>query len=101
MPVERALSGPALPVIYNFLRAKNLPKEEMKIAPEDIVAKGLAKTDPIAVETLELFVKIYGAEAGNLGTRTLCYGGIYLVGSLTEGMKEYLCSSEGFFVRFS
>jgi glucokinase len=65
---------------------------------KEIVEKGLKNEDPIAVETLDIFAKIYGTEAGNFAIRTLCYGGIYLTGSLTGGIKEYLAKSQGFFV---
>jgi len=63
-----------------------------------IVEKGLNDEDPIAVEALDTFAKIYGAEAGNFAARTLSYGGIYLAGSLTARIKEYLSKSKAFFV---
>jgi len=100
--VERALSGPALPVLYNFIKSKKLGSkhEEIKISPEEIVSLGLSKKDEIAIETLDKFARIYGAEAGNLATRTLAYGGVYLVGSLTDSIKEFLASNKDFFVFF-
>ncbi len=69
-----------------------------KMEPEEVVKRGLSKEDEIAAETLAIFANIYGAEAGNLGTRTLAYGGIYLVGSVTNSLKEYLNKCETFFV---
>lgn len=98
MPIERGLSGPGIEAIYDFLLSKDPAKSPVKIGPKEIVRRGLAGEDPMAVETLETFAKIYGAEAGNFAIRTLCYGGIYLTGSLTAGLKEYLAKSKGFFV---
>ena len=72
-----------------------------EITSEKIIESALSKENSIAVKTLEMFTKIYGAEAGNFGTRTLCYGGIYLCGGLTEKIKEYLCNSKEFFVFLS
>lgn len=102
IPVERALSGPGLESIYDFLKSKDntetASNNKVKVDSKEIVAKGLAGKDPIAVKALEMFAKVYGAEAGNFATRTLCYGGLYLVGSLTEGIKEYLKKSKNFLV---
>jgi len=39
-------------------------------APE-ITQKGLAKSCPVCVETLDLWTSIYGAEAGNLALKVL------------------------------
>eukprot|EP00826_Nyctotherus_ovalis_P019703 TRINITY_DN1610_c0_g1_i2.p1 TRINITY_DN1610_c0_g1~~TRINITY_DN1610_c0_g1_i2.p1 ORF type:complete len:186 (-),score=34.83 TRINITY_DN1610_c0_g1_i2:182-739(-) len=98
VPIERGLSGPGIEAIYDFLQSKNSTKSPVKTGPKEIVRSGLAGEDPVAVEALEAFAKIYGAEAGNFAIRTLCYGGIYLTGSLTVGLKEYLAKSKGFFV---
>lgn len=92
MPTERALSGPGLTAIYEFF------SQGAKLGPEEIVKRGLAKEDETAQKTLEVFASIYGAEAGNLGTRTLAYGGVYLVGSIVNSLKEYLNGSKTFFV---
>lgn len=102
VPIERGLSGPAIKNIYDFIKFKgnfeDASKNPIKLTPEEIIRRAKAKEDPIAMKTLEMFAKIYGAEAGNFGARALCYGGIYLIGALTEGIKEYLAESKTFFV---
>ena len=38
---------------------------------------------PLAVEAVDLFLAIIGAEAGYLGLRALATGGVYLCGGIT------------------
>ena len=45
-------------------------------------SQGLAKTCPVCVATLDLWVEIYGSEAGNLVVRTVARGGIYVAGGI-------------------
>jgi glucokinase len=39
---------------------------------------------------LNLFVSIYSEFLGDMALRSLCYGGLYLVGGLTLSVAEYL-----------
>ncbi|AGA69640.1 glucokinase [Desulfitobacterium dichloroeliminans LMG P-21439] len=81
---ERILSGPGLATIYHFLRWEAHPHSLHDPVPasEQITKRALAGICPLCTETLELFVKILGAEAGNLALMTLAYGGIYLGGGI-------------------
>jgi len=76
---ERLLSGMGLVNIHNFLSGHDRPYDET--LPMDI-AKGFADGDSIAVRTFEIFVDIYGAEAGNMALRLLARGGLYLAGGV-------------------
>lgn len=38
--------------------------------------------DPVCVQALELFVSLYGAEAGNVALRMLATGGVFLGGGI-------------------
>src|SRR5262249_24451475 len=88
--VERVLSGPGLHNVYRFLRdaqglaepdwlAEALRREE----PSPLISRvGLEGRAEICVRALELFVMIYGAEAGNLGLRMLATAGVYLGGGI-------------------
>jgi glucokinase len=38
--------------------------------------------DDLAVAALDLFVRIYGAEAGNLALKVLARGGVYIAGGI-------------------
>jgi len=50
---------------------------------EDIFDAGKKKSDQICERTVEMFLGLYGAEAGNLALKTLPYGGLYLLSGIT------------------
>jgi glucokinase len=86
---ERVLSGPGLHSIYQFLRdtKKNEPTwfaEKLPTGdPAALIAEaGLTGKPDICKETLQLFVSIYGAEAGNMALKALAMGGVYLGGGI-------------------
>ncbi len=72
---ERVLSGPGLASVYEFVSGR---VED----PAAISERGLAGTDPHAVEALDLFAAVYGAQAGNLALTVLATGGVYLCGGI-------------------
>lgn len=84
---ERILSGPGLVNIYRFLKTERFgysthPDSGETPEPEEITYRALSKTCPICVETLDIFVRILGAEAGNLALKSLALGGVYLGGGI-------------------
>ena len=86
---ERVLSGPGLHLIYQFLRdtQKNEPTwfaEKIPTAdPTSLIAEaGLSGKPDICKQALQLFVSIYGAEAGNMALKTLAMGGVYIGGGM-------------------
>lgn len=86
---ERVLSGPGLHAIYDYVRdtKKNEPtwlSEQIKAGdpPAVIAEAGLKGQADIATQTLELFVSIYGAEAGNLALKAMSLNGLYLGGGI-------------------
>jgi len=95
---ERVLSGPGLVNIYRFLRDCHHLAE----TPE--VVEAMAQGIPAAAisgaamnglcllcsRALDLFVSLYGAEAGNLALRTLATGGVYLGGGIAPKIVERL-----------
>ncbi|MGB0910265.1 MAG: glucokinase [Nitrospirales bacterium] len=94
---ERVLSGPGLHTIYQFLRdtkkneqtwfAETLPTGD----PSALIAEAaLAGKPDICVEALNLFVSIYGAEAGNMTLNTLSLGGVYLGGGIAPKILPML-----------
>jgi glucokinase len=88
--VERVVSGQGIFSIYEYLRAAEFappsPDIEARIQQEDpsavIAREALADGDPLCVQTLDLFLSCYGAEAGNLALKSLPYGGLYLAGGV-------------------
>ena len=76
---ERVLSGHGLVAIHNFLSGVDRAYDE-KI-PMEIAA--LADSgDATATHTFEIFVDVYGAEAGNMALRLLARGGVFLAGGV-------------------
>ena len=66
-----------------------------------IVEEGVKDTaDPLCRKVIEKFVEILGVEIGNLALKTLPYGGIYLIGGVTNGLSHYLTTSDTFMVAF-
>ncbi|CBE67560.1 MAG: glucokinase [Candidatus Methylomirabilis oxygeniifera] len=87
---ERLLSGPGLFNIYRFLRDSGIAREpewlRTRIAEDDAGAViseiGLAGDDPLCTKALDLFVSMYGSEAGNLTLKAFAIGGVYVGGGI-------------------
>lgn len=88
---ERLVSGSGIEAIHEFLEESNVGalsyKTETQLTQGQdkaaiIGAAAVAGNDELCVETLELFSKIYGAEAGNLALKCLPRGGVYLTGGI-------------------
>lgn len=105
---ERIVSGPGLRNIYRFLRdGRRLPESP-------VVAEAMLQKDPSAViteaaltgecplcgQTLDLFVSLYGAEAGNVALRYLATGGVYLGGGIAPKIIDRL-RGPGFMMAFT
>jgi len=88
---ERILSGPGLVSVYEFLRARGREKESPALAdamkkPEPAAAVSRAAldgTDRLAEQALELWISVYGAEAGNLALKVMATGGMFLSGGIS------------------
>ena len=100
--VERVVSGIGIVSIYQYLR------DEVKLAPESEAVKAafeawerakemgreamnpaaaiskqaMSQEDPLCERAVQLFVELYGAEAGNLALKLLPYGGLYITGGI-------------------
>lgn len=86
---ERVVSGPGLAALYDFVLEKNgaSPAPAVAAAAEGeksaaISQAGLAGSCPHASEALDLFVGLFGAEAGNLALKLLSRGGVYIGGGI-------------------
>lgn len=72
---EDIVSGPGLARIYAFLGGQ--PQQ-----PEAIGQAALAGSDPLAKQTLELWLAAFGGFAGDLALNWLARGGVYLAGGI-------------------
>lgn len=82
---ERILSGPGLINVYEFLCEK-----EHKTTANDggdraaaISRAALDGSDRVAEQALDLWISIYGAEAGNLALKVMATGGVFLGGGIS------------------
>src|SRR5919108_5798035 len=96
---ERVVSGPGIANIYDFLTRSGQLKE-----PDWLKEKILAAADPsaavtraalsgeseVCVKALDLFVSVYGAEAGNLALRAKSMGGVYVGGGIAPKILDKL-----------
>jgi glucokinase len=104
---ERVLSGPGLFNIYRFLRDTGWGKESAAVAdrmragdPSAVVTEmALAKSDPLCDKALDLFVGIYGAEAGNLALKAMAVGGVLVGGGIAPRIIERIAAG-GFVAAF-
>lgn len=65
-----------------------------------IINCAIDKNDPLCLKVVDKFTEILGVEAGNFALKILSFGGIYLVGGVTEGIFSYLEHSDTFVKNF-
>lgn len=98
---ERILSGPGLVNVYEFFLARGLPGTPALLEAEDppaaITRAALMGEDRAALDTLRLFVRVYGAQSGNLALTCLATGGVYVAGGIAPKILSALRTGE--FVR--
>jgi glucokinase len=103
---ERVCSGRGLPNIYAYLKESGYAYEPgwlaKQLAGADdatpvIVNAALAGENELCIATLNTFVSILGAEAGNLGLKVLATGGVYLGGGIPP--RILLALQDGNFMR--
>jgi glucokinase len=98
--VELILSGRGFRVVHEFLDASvrhpSFDNPEADAAPE-ITRLGLAKQCAVCVQTLDLWVAMYGAEAGNLALKVLARGGVWVAGGIAVKIRRKM--EDGTFFR--
>lgn len=103
---ERVISGPGLFNIYRFFKERQGLAEPQwltdRFAANDddsavISQTALAGEAEICVKSLELFVSVYGAEAGNLALRAKSVRGLYIGGGIAPKILAKL--KDGAFMR--
>lgn len=88
--IERILSGPGMLNIYNYLKATGKYNEPEWLAKK-LKNKGAAKIineaayekgQELCLKTVDVFISILGAAAGNLALTGLTKGGVYIGGGI-------------------
>lgn len=99
---ERLVSGPGLVNIYHFLRDSGKGKEPEWLTeqmrhgdPAPIISQqAIEGKSLLCVQALEIFVSLYGAEAGNLALKLMATGGVYLGGGIAPKIVPKLKEPE-------
>lgn len=94
---ELIVSGRGFLTLHEFLnkniRHRSFDEPGADPAPE-ITRLGLEGSCPVCVETLDLFVTLYGAEAGNLALKALARGGLFVAGGIAPKILPKLQSGK-------
>jgi glucokinase len=114
---DRLISGTGIVTIYQFLRAQQPLSTELPaiaaavqqwdqtpaidrpnlVDPAMLIAQAAQiEAHPLAIDTMQLFLSIYGAEAGNLALKILSHGGLYIAGGIAA--KNLSLMSNGIFM---
>ena len=99
---ERVLSGPGIENIFEFLvntyrvKPTDAVLEQMQTTSKAavITAAALNQTCPACLRTMEMFVSLYGAEAGNLALKLMSVGGVYIGGGIAPKILPLLHSNK-------
>src|SRR5881396_3393834 len=95
---ERVLSGPGLVNIYSFLRDTGRGEEPPSLTdeisagePAAVISNAaLSGRSRLCLEALDLFVALYGAEAGNLALKIMATGGVFVGGGIAPKIVDKL-----------
>lgn len=89
--VELILSGRGFRAIHDFLdpsvKHASFQGAEPDAAAPEITRLGLEGRCPVCVRTLDLWVSMYGAEAGNFALKTLARGGMWVAGGIAVKIR--------------
>lgn len=102
---ERLASGPGKVNVYEFLRDTGRGKEtaalRARLSAGDYSAgiseAGLDGTSALCAKALDIFMEIFGAEAGNLALKVLAGGGVYVGGGIAPTLLKKF--KDGTFMR--
>jgi glucokinase len=95
---ERIVSGPGLVNVYHFFRDTHRGEEPAWLtedlahgdAAAAISRAAVSGKSPLAEHALDLWISIYGAEAGNLALKLMATGGVYLGGGIAPKLVTKL-----------
>lgn len=88
---EKVLSGRGLVSLYEFFKSERAARESRRVREElekaddraAVISRfGLSRRDALCRRALDLFVSIYGSEAGNCALTYRATGGVFLAGGI-------------------
>lgn len=91
--VEHVCCGSGLQRIYEFLQTdEHCARPDLDLTVHKTAAEisksAMDNSDQLAVEAVDLFLALIGAEAGHMGLRSLASGGIYICGGIMPKLIE-------------
>ena len=100
--VERAVSGLGLVALHEFVLAEGVVAPDPDTAAqllsgdagEVIARRGERGEDAACARALDLYVALYGAEAGNLALKVLPTGGLYVAGATASKLAARLARGD-------
>jgi glucokinase len=95
---ERVISGQGMFNIYQFFKDTGRAEEpawlveqmRQKDPPVVITENALEGRSSLCMEVLDIFVSLYGGEAGNLALKVMATGGVYLGGGIAPKIVSKL-----------
>lgn len=96
--LERVVSGLGIKTIYEFLTQTGVVPENPAVTAEILAddpgkvigQRALEASDPACVRAIDMFISMYGAEAGNLALKSLPTGGVYVTGGIAPKLIDKL-----------
>ncbi len=91
--VERILSGKGIEHIYRLLAQEASWAKLLEGAGDPaaaITSAALSGDDPIALNALNLFCRVYGSEAGNLALKSMATGGVFVAGGIAPRIRTLM-----------
>ena len=97
---ERVLSGPGLVNVFDFLRDTGkgkvpewLAEQMLKMDPAAAVSEAAMEGKcAMCAQALDIFVSVFGAEAGNLALKVKATGGVFLAGGIAPKILSRLAT---------
>lgn len=98
-----------MPLLYAFFAERNPDLERViekegtsfeQITSKMVIERAIKLKDPLCIKVVEKFTEIMGVEVGNLALKCLPFGGIYLIGGVTQGISDYILHSDIFLDSF-
>jgi glucokinase len=93
LSADRVLSGPGLVNLYRVIADSHGRRAE-PLQPNDVLIRGLAGSDPIAVEALAMLVGWLGGFAGDAALLFGARGGVYLGGAIARKIVRVLSAGD-------
>jgi glucokinase len=84
---ERLLSGIGLPTLFRAV-ADVSGKKAAPLTAEEIVDYGIARTDALCEQTIDIFCALLGSFAGNVALTLGARGGVYIGGGIVPRFGE-------------